>query len=205
MVEINARQTVVDEQQKRAAAQQAASILQGKMEDLQQAQLQMFMANWNNNGLSSVTNATPVTAGDIGHHACRTMSDALSKQGNEFLLAVSEQLTEVSEDVLKSKKDGAYLVALVRAGMKRRCEDLILKWEDEGPKCIGISEMNPTATTQDAADKHMAPLIAKSTKGSYIHRIMRDLQFIDKDKLLHVEHGVYLAALQDRGASGRVL
>ena len=175
------------------------------MEDLQQAQLQMFMANWNNNGLSSVTNATPVTAGDIGHHACRTMSDALSKQGNEFLLAVSEQLTEVSEDVLKSKKDGAYLVALVRAGMKRRCEDLILKWEDEGPKCIGISEMNPAATTQDAADKHMAPLIAESTKGSYIHRIMRDLQFIDKDKLLHVEHGVYLVALQDRGASGRVL
>merc|ERR1712051_462918 len=63
MAAMNARQTVVDEQQKRAAAQQATSILRGKIENLQQAQLQMFMVNWNNNGLSSVTNATPVTAG----------------------------------------------------------------------------------------------------------------------------------------------
>ena len=88
--------------------------------------------------------------------------------------------------------------------MKKRFEDFLDRWEEEGPTCIGISERNPMATTQDEADEHMAPVIAKSTKGDYVHGIMRDLQFIDKEKLIHVVHGVYLAALQERGASGRV-
>ena len=68
--------------------------------------------------------------------------------------------------------------------MRKRCEDLLLRWEDEGPKCIGLQEKNCTATTQDTADKHMGPLIAESAKGSYLHGIMRDLQSIDKEKLL---------------------
>ena len=162
----------------------------------------MFMSNWHNNGLSSVTTTSPATTGNIGHHVCKTMTDALAKQYNQFLLAVSEQLTEVSEDHLRTKRDGAYLVALVKAGMKKRCEDLLLRWEEEGPKCIGLPEKNRTATTQEAADKHLSPLIAESVKGSYLHCIMRNLQSIDNDKLFHMEQGVYLVALQDRGGSG---
>ena len=45
---------------------------------------------------------------------------------------VSEQLTEVSEEQLKTKKDGAYLAALVKVGMRKRCEDFLSEWEREG-------------------------------------------------------------------------
>ena len=89
--------------------------------------------------------------------------------------------------------------------MRKRCEDFLLEWEREGPKCIQLPPKSRRATTQEAADKHLAPLITESIKGSRLNCIMRDLQSIDKDKLLHMKHGAYLAALQDRGAKGRVL
>ena len=41
-------------------------------------------------------------------------------------------------------------------------------------------------------------------KGSRLHSIMRDLQSMDKDKILHLKHGVYLAVLQELGANGLV-
>ena len=107
--------------------------------------------------------------------------------------------------MLKTKKDGAYLAVLVKEGMMKRCEDFLHKWEEEGPKGIGLPEKRRRASAQETANKHLAPLITESAKGSHLHCIMRDLQSIDKDKLLHMEQGVYLVALQDRGASGRVL
>ena len=77
------------------------------------------MSNWENNGLSSVTTISPVTTGDQGHHAWKTMSDALESQDNQFLQMVSEQLTEMSEEHLRAKKDGAYLAALAKVGMRK--------------------------------------------------------------------------------------
>ena len=118
---------------------------------------------------------------------------------------VSEQLTEVSEEQLKTNKDWTYLAALVKVGMRKRCEDFLSEWEREGPKCIHLPSKHWRATTQEAADKHLAPLITSSIKGSRLNCIMRDLQSIGKDKLLHMRQGAYLAALQERGASGRVL
>ena len=89
--------------------------------------------------------------------------------------------------------------------MKKRCKDFLLEWERWGPKCIYLPQKSRRATIQEAADKHLAPLITESVKGSRLNCIMRDLQSIDKDKLLCIKHGVYLAALQDKGARGRVL
>ena len=195
MAEMNAKETVMEEKKKRATAQQAVSTLHSQMEEMKQMQLQIFMSNWKNNGLSSVTTTCPATTGDLGHHAWKTMSDALHNQDNRFLLMVSKQLTEVSEEHLKTKKDGAYLAALVKVGMRKRCKDFLLEWEKDGPKCIHLPSKNRRATTQEAADKHLAPLITKSVKGSRLNCIMRNLQSIDRDKLLHMKQGVYLAAL----------
>ena len=186
-------------------AQQATSTLHSQMEEMKQMQLQIFMSNWKNNDLSSVTTTRPAATGDLGHHAWKTMSDALDNQDNQFLLMVSEQLTEVSEEQLKTKKDGAYLAALVKVGMRKRCEDFLSEWEREGPKCIHLPSKHRRATTQEAADKHIAPLITSSVKGIHLNCIMRDLQSIGKDKLLRMKQGAYLAALQEREARDRVL
>ena len=66
------------------------------------------------------------------------MSDALDKQDNQLLQMVSEQLAEVSEEHLRAKKDGAYLVALAKVGMRKRCEAFLSEWEKDGPKCIDL-------------------------------------------------------------------
>ena len=168
MAEVNAKGTVVEERKKRATAQQAVSALHSQVEEMKQVHLQIFMSNWKNNGLALVTSTYPAKTGDIGHHTCKTMADALNNQNNQFLLAVSEQLTEVPEEHLKAKKDGAYLVALVKVGMKKRCEDFLLEWERDGPKCIDLPLKSRLATTQEAADKHLAPLIAESVNGSRV-------------------------------------
>ena len=55
MAEMNAKDMVMEEKKKRTAAQQAASTLHSQMEEMKQMQLQIFMSNWKNNGLSSVT------------------------------------------------------------------------------------------------------------------------------------------------------
>ena len=133
------------------------------------------------------------------------MSDVLDNPDNQFLLMVSKQLTGVSEEHLKTKKDGAYLAALVKVGMRKTCKDFLLEWEKDGPKCILLPSKHQRATTQEAADKHLAPFITESVKGSGLNCIMRDLQSINRDKLLHMKQGVYLASLQERGASSRVL
>ena len=205
MAEMNAKETVMEEKKKRAAAKQAALTLHSQMEEMKQMQLQIFMSNWKNNGLSSVTTTRPAMTGDLGHHAWKTMSDALDNQDNQFLLMVSGQLAEVSEEQPKTKKGGAYLAALVKVGTRKRCEDFLLEWEREGPKCIHLPSKYRRTTTQESADKHLAPLITSSVKGSRLNCIMRDLQSIGKGKLLHMRQGAYLAALQERGASGQVL
>ena len=69
METMNARETVLEEKKKRAAAQQAALTLQAQMEELKRMQLQVFMSNWDNNGLLSVTLMSSVATGDPGHHA----------------------------------------------------------------------------------------------------------------------------------------
>ena len=132
------------------------------------------------------------------------MSDALDRQDNQFLQMVSEQLTEVSEEHLRAKKDGAHLAALAKVGMRKRCEAFLTEWENEGPKCIDLTGGHRRSSTQEVANKHLAPLITDSIKGSRLHYIMRDLQSIDKEKLLHMKQGVYLAVLQEVGANGLV-
>ena len=93
------------------------------------------MTDWENRGLSSVTSTPPVPFGNPGQHAWKTMSDALNDQENQLLAMVSEQLVEVSEERLRAKKDGAYLAALAKVGVRKRCEAFLTKWEEEGPKC----------------------------------------------------------------------
>ena len=83
------------------------------------------MSNWENNGLSSVTTIPTAMTGDLGHLAWKTISDALDNQDNEFLLMVSEQPTGVLEEHLRAKKDGAYLTALAKVGMRKRCEEFL--------------------------------------------------------------------------------
>ena len=77
---------------------------------------------WDNNGLLSVTLTSPVAAGDPGHHAQKTVSDALYKQENQLLELVVEQPVELLEERLRAKKDGVYLGALAKVGMRKRCE-----------------------------------------------------------------------------------
>ena len=89
--------------------------------------------------------------------------------------------------------------------MMKRCEEFLSEWEKDGPKCIHLPAKHQRAVTQERANKHLAPLITDSVKGSRLNCIMCNLQYIDRDKLLHMKQGVYLAALQERGASGRVL
>ena len=132
------------------------------------------------------------------------MSDALNKKENQLLEMVSEQLVGVPEEHLRAKKDGAYLVALAKVGMRKRCEAFLTEWEEEGPRCIELPGGHRRATAQETASKYLAPLITDSVKGSRLHSIMRDLQSIDKDKILHRKHSVYLAVLQEVGANGLV-
>ena len=89
--------------------------------------------------------------------------------------------------------------------MMKRCEAFLSEWEKDWPKCIDFPSKQCCALTQEGANKHLAPLITDSLKGSRLNCIMRDLQSIGKDKLLHMKQGAYLAALQERGDSGRVL
>ena len=167
-------------------------------------QLQIFMMNWENKGLSSVTSIPPVPLGDPGQHAWKTMSDALNNQEDQLLAMVSEQLVEVSEERLRAKRDGAYLAALAKVGMRKRCEAFLTEWEEGGPKCIELPGGHRRALTQEAASKHLALLITDSVKGSRLHCIMRDLQSINKEKILHLKHGGYLAVLHEAGGNGLV-
>ena len=204
MATMNAGEIVLEEKKKQAAAQQAALTLQVQVEELKHMQLQIFMSNLDNNGLSSVTTTSPVAIGDLGHHAWKTMSAVLDKQDNQFLKMVSEQLVGVPEERLRAKKDRAYLAALAKVGMRKRCEAFLSEWEKDGPKCVGLPGKHRHSLIQEGANKHLAPLITDSVKGSRLHCIMRDLQSIDKEKLLHMKQGVYLAVLQEVGASGLV-
>ena len=132
------------------------------------------------------------------------MLEALEEQENQLLEIVSEQLVEIPEMRLRAKKDGAYLAALAKEGMRKRCEAFLVEWERDGPKAIGLPGDHRRASTQKAASTHLAPLITNSVKGSRLHSIMHDLQSINKDKILHLKHGVYLAVLQAVGANGLV-
>ena len=129
------------------------------------------------------------------------MSDALDNQEDQLLAMVSEQLVEVPEERLRAKKDSAYLAALAKVGMRKRCEAFLTEWEEEGPRCIEIPGGHRCAPAQEAASEHLAPLITDSVKGSRLHSIMCDLQSVDKDKILHLKYGVYLAVLQEIGTN----
>ena len=117
---------------------------------------------------------------------------------------MSEQLAEVLEGRLRAKKDAAYLAALAKVGMRKRCEAFLSEWEKDGPKCIDLPGKHRRALTQEGANKHLAPLITDLVKGSHLYCIMRDLQSIDKEKLLRMKQGVYLAVIQEVGASSLV-
>ena len=129
------------------------------------------------------------------------MSDALDEQENQLLEMVSEQLVEVPEEHLRANKDGAHLAALAKVGTRKRCEAFLAEWEKEGPKCIDLPSSHRGTPTQEAASKHLALLITNSVKGSHLHSIMRNLQSIDKEKILHLKHGVNLAILHEVGAN----
>ena len=88
--------------------------------------------------------------------------------------------------------------------MKKRCEAFLAEWEREGPKCIDLPGGHQRATTQEVASKHLVPLITDSVKGIRLYCIMQDLQSINKEKILHLKHGVYLAVLQEIGANSLV-
>ena len=53
------------------------------------------------------------------------MSDALNKKENQLLEMVSEQLIKVSEERLRTKKDRAYLVALVKVDTRKTHEAFV--------------------------------------------------------------------------------
>ena len=109
------------------------------------------------------------------------MSDALDKQDNQLLQMVSEQLVEVPEEHLRAKNDGAYLAALAKVGMRKRCEAFLSEWEKDGPKCIDLPGKHQRALTQEVSNKHLAPLITDSVKGNRLHCVMCNLQSIDKE------------------------
>ena len=142
---------------------------------MRRSQLQSFLMNWDSSGLSLVTTTPPVTIGDPGQHAWITMSNAPSDPVNKHPEMISEDMVPLAEETLVAKKDGVYFIALVNLGMMKRCNTFLEKWIKEGPKFIGLPCTHCHAKTVETSNKHLAPLITDTTKGSRLYGIMHNL------------------------------
>ena len=136
MAGTSARETVVQEQLKRAKAQQQANDLKAQVQRLRSDQVQTFMMNWDKKGLASVTTTPPASGDNIGQHAWEVMTAVLADPCNKYLSTVCEDLADWDENRFTQKKDPFYLMALVNVAMMQRCKDFLIVWEQDGPKCI---------------------------------------------------------------------
>ena len=87
---------------------------------------------------------------------------------------------------------------------QKRWEAFFEERKKEGPMSLGLSCAHKRAGTLESACELVVPLITKATRENSLYTLMRDLQLIKKDKLLSMNKGVYLVALQEASASGLV-
>ena len=200
----SARETVVQEQLKRAKAQQQTNDLKAQVQRLRSDQVQAFMMKWDKDGLASVTKTPPIIGDNIGQHAWEVMTAVLADPCNKYLSTVCEDLADWDENRFTQKKDPLYLMALVNVAMMLRCKNFLTMWVQDGPKCIGLPKDRRDAETLGDAHEHIRPLVTNSEPGGFLRGIIRDLQVFDRRKLMSLPNSCYLQALTETGDSNQV-